>query len=75
MTKTELFYFYMEAKKAELTETKNSLLSSLISLLIIKNYAKDLNIEYLWKYERKVLWDIKLTTVSRVRAVIFAAKE
>lgn len=75
MTKTELFYFYMEAKKAELTETKNSLLSSLISLLIIKNYAKDLNLEYLWKYERKVLWDIKLTTVSRVRAVIFAAKE
>lgn len=75
MTKAELFYFYMEAKKAELTETKNSLLSSLISLLIIKNYAKDLNLEYLWKYERKVLWDIKLTTVSRVRAVIFAAKE
>lgn len=75
MTKTELFYFYMEAKKAELTETKNSLLSSLISLLIIKNYAKDLNIEYLWKYERKVLWDIKVTIVSRVRAVIFAAKE
>ena len=75
MTKTELLYFYMEAKKAELTETKNSLLSSLISLLIIKNYAKDLNLEYLWKYERKVLWDIKLTTVSRVRAVIFAAKE
>ena len=75
MTKTELLYFYMEAKKAELTETKNSLLSSLISLLIIKNYAKDLNIEYLWKYERKVLWDIKVTIVSRVRAVIFAAKE
>lgn len=75
MTKTELLYFYMEAKKAELTETKNSLLSSLISLLIIKNYAKDLNLEYLWKYERKVLWDIKVTIVSRVRAVIFAAKE